>query len=115
MTPPPQPGAPPSAPPAGRGSSRRGLGAHLRDIYHERTHYDFIGRAWLWGLLSGVAVLIAIVALVFSGLNLGIDFEGGTQWQLTVKSGSASAGDVRTALTGTGVVDPKILILGNDG
>jgi preprotein translocase subunit SecF len=96
-------------------SSRRGLLGNLRDIYHERTNFDFIGRSWLWALISGVAVGVSIIALVLSGLNLGIDFDGGTQWQFNVKSGSASAGDIRDALKGTGVSDPKILILGDNG
>jgi len=85
------------------------------DIYHERTHFDFIGRSWRWGLISGVLIVVSIAALGIRGLNLGIDFEGGTQWQFTVAQGSASASDVRDALTGTGVSDPKVLILGSDG
>ena len=52
---------------------------------------------------------------LLSGLNLGIDFEGGTQWQLTVAEGSASATDVRDALEAAGVDDAKVLILGDDG
>jgi preprotein translocase subunit SecF len=94
---------------------RQGVLATLRDVYHERTRFDFLGRKWIWGAVSGVAILISVATLVFSGLNLGIDFEGGTQWQLTVKSGSVSASDVRDALQGTGLSDPRILILGSDG
>ncbi len=93
---------------------RGGIMATLRDIYHERTHFDFIGKSWLWGLVSGTAVVVSIAALVLSGLNLGIDFEGGTQWQFTVASGTASAGDVRDVVTEIGITDAKILILGDD-
>jgi preprotein translocase subunit SecF len=94
---------------------RRGVRGFLSDIYHERTHFQFIQRSWRWALLSGVLIVIAVAALGLKGLNLGIDFEGGTQWQLTLSKGSASASDVRDALKGTGIVDPKVLILGNDG
>ena len=94
---------------------RRGIRRTLSDIYHERTNFDFIGRSWLWAIISGTAVVVSVAALLLSGLNLGIDFEGGTQWQFTVKSGSVSAGDIRTALKGTGVSDPKILIVGSNG
>jgi preprotein translocase subunit SecF len=94
---------------------RRGFLGNLRDIYHERTNYNFIGHDWLWALISGTAVAVSIGALLISGLNLGIDFTGGTQWQFEVKSGSASAGDIRDALKGTGVSDPKILLLGDTG
>jgi preprotein translocase subunit SecF len=93
---------------------RRGVRGTLSDIYHERTHFDFIGRSWRWALLSGLLIAISLGALVVNGLNLGIDFEGGTQWQFTVSKGSASAADVRDALNGTGLGDPKVLIIGSD-
>ena len=94
--------------------ARRGLLGNLRDIYHERTRFDFIGKSWLWALISGSAVTIAAAALLLSGLNLGIDFQGGRQWEFKV-SHSVSASQVRDALKGSGIKDPKILILGNGG
>jgi preprotein translocase subunit SecF len=94
---------------------KRGFFGTLRDIYHERTKFDFIGRSKIWGALSLSAVVISLAALGLSGLNLGIDFEGGTQWQFSVQSGSASAGDVRDVLKKVGVTDTKVLILGDKG
>ncbi len=86
------------------------------DLYHERTHFQFIDRSWRWGVLSGTLILISVVAFLLSGLNLGIDFEGGTQWQFTVagSKGSASVGDVRDTLTPLGQGDAKVLIVGNN-
>jgi SecD/SecF fusion protein len=40
---------------------------------------DFMRRRYTWFALSGVVVAVAIVALGVRGLNLGIDFKGGTQ------------------------------------
>ena len=60
------------------------------DLYHERTNYQFIDRSWRWALLSGTAVVVSLLFLVLGGLNLGIDFEGGTQWSFTRDGGSAS-------------------------
>jgi SecD/SecF fusion protein len=40
---------------------------------------DFMGRRKTWFAISGVVVVIAIAALGVRGLNLGIDFKGGTQ------------------------------------
>ncbi len=94
---------------------RRGIRGTLADIYHERTHFDFIGRSRIWLLISGTAVLISLFALVYSGLNLGIDFEGGTQWEVKVASGSVSTSAVRDALSTTAATGAKILVLGNDG
>ncbi len=40
---------------------------------------DFMGKRRLWFAISGVVVLVALVSLGVRGLNLGIDFKGGTQ------------------------------------
>jgi len=86
------------------------------DLYHERTHFQFIEHSWRWAVLSGTLILISVVAFALSGLNLGIDFEGGTQWQFTVGSakGSASVSDVRDAIDPLGIGDAKVLIVGSD-
>jgi preprotein translocase subunit SecF len=86
------------------------------DLYHERTHFQFIERSWRWVILSGTLILISVLAFAVRGLNLGIDFEGGTQWQFTVSSqiGSTSAGDVRSVLEPLGLGDAKVLIVGNN-
>jgi preprotein translocase subunit SecF len=86
------------------------------DFYHERTNFDFTGRPWRWAILSGTVVAIALIAIFTRGLNLGIDFEGGTSWQVPVKGKSASVSDVRSAISPLGISDAKVLILkGNSG
>jgi SecD/SecF fusion protein len=40
---------------------------------------DYMGMRKIWFAFSGVVVAVAIGAIVFLGLNLGIDFEGGTE------------------------------------
>ena len=40
---------------------------------------DFIGKRNLWFALSGTVVAVSILAIGIKGLNLGIDFKGGTQ------------------------------------
>ncbi|MFA5882224.1 MAG: protein translocase subunit SecF [Acidimicrobiia bacterium] len=87
----------------------------FRDLYHEHTNYQFIDRSWRWAVLSGSMVLISLLFLVFSGLNLGIDFTGGTQWSFTVDGASASAADVRDVLSSQGQANAKVLILGSSG
>jgi preprotein translocase subunit SecF len=86
------------------------------DLYHERTHFHFIEKSWRWALLSGTLILISVVAFGVKGLNLGIDFEGGTQWQFTLSAakGSASTSDVRDVLSNLGLNDAKVLIVGDD-
>jgi SecD/SecF fusion protein len=50
---------------------------------------DFVGRRKLWFAVSGVVILIGIVSLGIKGLNLGIDFEGGTQVSFTTPKPAA--------------------------
>jgi SecD/SecF fusion protein len=40
---------------------------------------DYIGLRRIWFAFSGAVVALAIAAIAIQGLNLGIDFEGGTQ------------------------------------
>jgi SecD/SecF fusion protein len=44
---------------------------------------DFMKRRYLWFAISGAIVVIAVGALAVRGLNLGIDFKGGTQVTFT--------------------------------
>jgi len=46
-------------------------------LYHGETSIDFVGQWRRWFLISGVALLISIVALFVPGLRFGIDFKGG--------------------------------------
>ncbi len=41
--------------------------------------FDFIGRRNWWFGISGAIILAGVIALGVNGLNLGIDFKGGTQ------------------------------------
>jgi preprotein translocase subunit SecF len=84
------------------------------DLIHERTNFDFVGRAWRWALLSGTVVVVCLLALAFRGLNLGIDFEGGTSWQFEVSGKSPSVTDVRDTLRPLGLADAKVQTLGGD-
>jgi SecD/SecF fusion protein len=40
---------------------------------------DFMGRRYLWLAISGVVIVAGLASLGVRGLNLGIDFKGGTQ------------------------------------
>jgi preprotein translocase subunit SecF len=96
-------------------AKKRGLRGTLADIYHERTNFDFIGKSRRWLIVSTILIAVSLGALVVNGLNLGIEFTGGSQWQFTVASGTADPADARDALSGTAAAGGKILILGDDG
>ena len=46
------------------------------------TNYEFVRRWRTWALLSIVVIGLGLGALVGRGLKLGIDFEGGTSWEV---------------------------------
>ena len=83
-----------------------------KDFYHERTNFQFIKHSRRWLILSGTLILISLSALVFRGLNLSIEFEGGTAWQVTMANGkNASTQDVRDLLDPLGFTDAKVSTL----
>jgi preprotein translocase subunit SecF len=45
-------------------------------------HFDFVRHWKIWFACSGTLMLIALLSLLFRGLNYGIDFTGGTQMDL---------------------------------
>jgi SecD/SecF fusion protein len=68
---------------------------------------DFMRRRYVWFAISGVVILLGAVALGTKGLNLGIDFKGGTQ--LTFRTPVAhSTGDVREVMRAQGYGDAVI-------
>jgi SecD/SecF fusion protein len=68
---------------------------------------DFIGRTKFWFAISGVVLAIGIGSLALQGLNLGIDFKGGSQ--VTFKTPQArSVQAVRTEAASIGLGDAVI-------
>jgi SecD/SecF fusion protein len=56
---------------------------------------DFMRRRYTWFAIAGVVIAISIGALAIKGLNLGIDFKGGTQVTFTTEQ-PVSLGAVRS-------------------
>src|SRR5207248_1679854 len=62
---------------------------------------DFMRKRYLWFALSGVIVVVGAASLATRGLNLGIDFKGGTQ--VTFKTPKPQPiGDVRSQVAAIG-------------
>ena len=78
----------------------------LKRLYHGETRADLVGRWKTWFALSGVVILIGVVALLTRGLNLGIDFTGGTVWEL--RAGDAEVAEVTEAMAALGYDDVQV-------
>ena len=84
----------------------RFMGAHGQQA-GKWLQIDFMRRRYVWFAISGVVVILGAAALGIRGLNLGIDFKGGTQ--LSFKTPVAhTTGDVRSVMDAQGYGDAVI-------
>ena len=75
-------------------------------LYHGETRADIVGRWKLWFSLSFAVIAVGAIALGVHGLNLGIDFTGGTVWK--VPAGNAKVSDVQDAMGKLGYTDSQV-------
>ncbi len=82
------------------------------DMFRDQSDFDFTGRRRTWLILSSAALAIGFAALFVNGLNLGIEFEGGTAWQVEVSGRDPQVAEVRDVLEPLGERNAKVSILG---
>ncbi len=86
----------------------------MRRLRRGGLGFDIIGRTRTWFVVSGVLMLVALGSLGFRGLNLGLEFEGGTKFEVQAEQ-ETSISDVRDALTEIGVTEPVVQEAGEGG
>jgi len=62
---------------------------------------DIVGKRRLWYIISLIAILPGLISLIFFGINWGIDFTGGTNWELQFDL-EVPTEEVRTILNANG-------------
>lgn len=67
----------------------------------------------LWFLISGVLLLPGIVSLVVFGLNFGIDFTGGSAWEIQFTE-SVDVSDIRATLAEAGRPEAQVQQVGDE-
>ena len=72
----------------------RVIGAEAKPV---RWRFDFAGRKKLFFAIAAVVVIICLGALAFRGLNLGLDFTGGTRMAIVTKK-AATTDEIKTLL-----------------
>lgn len=87
------------------------LGAFGARLYRGEVSFDFVGRKKLWYTLSGVILALAAVGLFGRGLNLGIEFKGGAEFQ--VVSTTNGVEQAKAVAVEAGVENPIVTQLGN--
>lgn len=74
----------------------------------EDTHVPFMRYAWPAVLLSVIAMVLSAVLFFTVGLNLGIDFKGGTLIEVQTEGEVADIGEIRSRLSGLGLGDVEV-------
>jgi preprotein translocase subunit SecF len=70
-------------------------------LYRGEVSIDFVGKRRLWYAISGLILVISIVALLVRGLDFSVDFKGGAVF--TFAAPSASLSQVQNSVTDGGV------------
>jgi preprotein translocase subunit SecF len=84
---------------------------NLRAVYQSTNDFNFV-KTFKWGLIIALVVsIISVVSLLTNGLNLGIDFEGGSVWE--VPSDGASVDDARAVMVELDAGSAKIQLVTN--
>ncbi|MDT4918387.1 MAG: preprotein translocase subunit SecF, partial [Pseudonocardiales bacterium] len=71
-------------------------------LYRGETRIDFIGSRRRWYAASAVLVLICIASFIFRGFNEGVEFKGGSTFQILTAGTSVTADEAATAFTNAG-------------
>ncbi|MDI3297737.1 MAG: protein translocase subunit SecD [Bacillota bacterium] len=86
---------------AGRDRKKKGPAGAAGEpaaLERERFHFRFIQKRHIWFAISGVILLATVVSLTTQGLNYGVDFKGGTLFDLRFAHPTSVAA-VRTAFS----------------
>lgn len=86
-------------------------GSIFSRLYHGNTHFQFVGHRRRWYTFSAVVILIGLAALGIRGLNFGIEFKGGTSWEVT--NTHLTVSQARNAVASTGVKQAVVVSLGS--
>ncbi len=78
-----------------------------------KTNIDFVGRRNIWFILSGIVIAIGIAGLIIKGLTFGIEFQGGTLFDVKYKN-TITVADVRNSLKPLNLEDSVIQSVGNN-
>ena len=89
----------------------------ISKLFRSDFNVDFVGKRNRWFALSGILLVISIGAMVFSGLNLGVEFTGGSVFSVKVSAAEADPEKFTTAVQATDLPDLEYVqttVIGSD-
>ncbi|MDQ1605749.1 MAG: preprotein translocase subunit SecF [Microbacteriaceae bacterium] len=85
------------------------------DLYTGERSYDIVGRRKIWYAVAAVMILAAIVVPILKGgFVFGIDFRGGSQFQITNTTELSQSLATRTVLAVDPKANPTVTIVGTN-
>lgn len=81
-------------------------------LYKGEASLNIVGHRRTWYLISAVFLLLALVGLFGRGLNLGIEFRGGSEFVTPAVACDVST--ARSAVTDAGATDPIVQQVGDE-
>lgn len=82
------------------------------EFFSHRTHIDFMAQRRWAALLSFILFALSILSIAVNGLNMGLDFTGGSQLQFSFPHG-VDAGEIRDTIEKKGFPDAIVQSYGN--
>ncbi len=87
-------------------------GSFATRLYRGDVSYNIVGRTKLWYTISAVILLLALGGLFFRGLNLGIEFRGGSEF--VSPNGTCSTEQFQRIANDAGATEVFVQKLGED-
>jgi preprotein translocase subunit SecF len=87
------------------------LGQIGHRLYTGELSIDFVGRRKLWYVISVAILIVSVLAVLFRGLNFGIEFRGGAEFR--VPAAQCSVEQARNAVGALTESEPVVQTLGN--
>lgn len=79
---------------------------------HKTFHFDFVGKAPLFGGISLALVIISLVYLAIHGVKYGIDFAGGTEMQVKFAQ-EVTIDQLRKVVDEQNLINPQLQAFGD--
>jgi len=72
------------------------------------TNIDFVGMRTISWIVSAFLTIAPLILVATVGLNMGIDFQGGTLIEVKTKTSPADLADIRSKVSGLGLGEVQI-------
>lgn len=87
----------------------------MRRLRRGDFHFDIVGRARRWFVLSGLIVVVSLASLGFRNVNAGLEFRGGTAFDVQAASPNVTVPEIRTALQDADIEEATVQQIGDGG